>query len=125
LDISVLLHMTIIDHIIGLVEARIELAKLSVKDEVSSLASKLIVAVIMSIFAFFIWFYLSLALGYYLNAITDSRYWGILIIAGIHIVILAIIYFFHKQLRLKQLIESGLDTILYSDDDDEKDEGRA
>ena len=119
--------MTIIDHIIGLVEARIELAKLSVKDEVSSIAAKLIIAALMSVFAFFIWFYLSLALGYYLNDITDSRYWGILIVAGIHLVILVITYLFHKQLRLKKIIESGLDAILYSDDEDEdeKDEGRA
>jgi len=115
--------MTIIDHIIGLVESRIELAKLQAKHKVSSVASKLIVAVIMGVVAFFIWFYLSLALGFYLNDITDSRYAGVLLVAGLHLVILLVIYFFNKQLRLKEAIASGLDQILYSDDDEE-DEGR-
>ncbi len=117
--------MSIIDHILGLVETRIELAKLTAKEEVSRIASKLIVGILMGVVAFFIWFYLSLAFGLYLNDVTDSRYLGVLIVVGIHIIIFLILYFYHKRLGLENIISESMDKTLYSNDDESEDEGRA
>lgn len=119
--------MNIIQHIIGLVETKIELAKMEVKAEVSSIASKLIVAMVIAVVAFFIWFYLSLALGMFLNDVLNTEYAGILIVAGLHLLVLLLLYFFHEQLGLRKAIASGMDKILYSDSDEEheEDEGTA
>ncbi|MEJ2003993.1 MAG: phage holin family protein [Cyclobacteriaceae bacterium] len=115
--------MSIIDHVIGLVESRIELAKVSAKEEVSKVAAKLVLGVIMGVVAFFIWFYLSLALGLFLNDVTESRYLGVLIVAGIHVIILVLIYFFHDKFGMNKVIGDSMDKTLYSNDDE--DEGRA
>ena len=52
-----------IDHIIGLIETRIALVKIEVKEEVSKVTSRMIVALVMAMLAFFIWFFISFAMA--------------------------------------------------------------
>lgn len=110
-----------IQHIIGLVETKIALVKLEVKEEVSKVASRLIVALVMGMLAFFIWFFISFATALMINTWMSSAFWGFFIIAGIHILLLILLFIYQKELGLEKAISDGMDKILKvnQEEDDE------
>jgi membrane protein implicated in regulation of membrane protease activity len=101
-----------IQHIIGLVETKIALVKLEIRQEVSKVISSLIVITTMALLAFFIWFFISFAFALLINAWLDSIYWGFFIIAGFHILLLLLLYVFRKELKLEETISKEMDKIL-------------
>jgi uncharacterized membrane protein YqjE len=101
-----------IDHIIGLIETRIALVKIEVKEEVSKVTSRMIVAMVMAMLAFFIWFFISFATALLINTWLNSAFWGFFIIAGIHIILLTLLYIYQKELGLEKTISSGMNKIL-------------
>ena len=101
-----------IQHIIGLVETKIALVKLEIRQEVSKVISSLIVISAMALLAFFIWFFISFAIALLINSWMDSIYWGFFIIAGIHLLLLLLLYAFRKELKLEEAISKEMDRIL-------------
>ncbi len=101
--------MSIIDHIIGLIETRVELIKLEVKEESSFVLSRLVLGLIMGLFLFFSWLFLAMGFGLLLNWLLESKFWGIVIIGGIHLLIFILLFIFRHKLGLDNYIHRMMD----------------
>jgi hypothetical protein len=101
-----------IDHIIGLVESRLELAKLEAKKEMAFIISRILLGFVFGLFLFFTWFFVSLGLGYLLNDALGNSYGGVLIVAGIHFLLFFLIFIFRNQIGLEKVIKKGIDNLV-------------
>lgn len=104
--------MGIIDHIIGLIETRLELIKIEAKEDASHILARLLVIMLLGLFLFFTWFFAALGIGMLLNALLDSRYVGVLLVALLHLIIFALIYLLRDSMGIKNLIRRILDSII-------------
>lgn len=110
--------MNIVDHIIGLVEARLELFKLEAKEEASPIIARLLVIILLGYFLVFTWFFLALGMGFLLNDLMESEYLGVLIIAGFHLLIFILIFIFRDAGWIRNMIKSLLDSMTEEDEDE-------
>ena len=99
----------LIESITGYVEARIELLKIEIKEDVSkTIASALIFALIgigLVLFIFFISFAVAVKLGEYV-----STFQGFAIVAGFYL-LLALLTFLFRKLLIKKIEEHVLSSI--------------
>jgi uncharacterized membrane protein YqjE len=100
-----------IDHIIALVESRLELAKIETKKEAAFIVARILLGIVFGLFLFFVWLFLSLGLGYLINEAIGNTYSGILIIAGVHLLLFILLFIFRGQLGLEKLIKKGIDKL--------------
>ena len=109
----------IIEHLTGLIEARVELAKIEIKEEVSRIGARIIAGVVFAFFLVMIIIMFSIALAAWINVILESGYWGYFIVTGFYLLTLILLIVFKVHIRLQQKMESLL---IDSEDIDEDDE---
>ncbi|GGC46814.1 hypothetical protein GCM10011386_43760 [Parapedobacter defluvii] len=106
------------------IDTRFKLFKLKLVERSSRLIASLIVDVIKIVFALFVVFFLSLALGFYLSELLGSSALGFLATGGIFIVMIALVSVFEVRLErlfmnlsIKRFLQKWNDEI---DGDDEE-----
>lgn len=110
-NISRLLKLDqIADHLIGLIETRLALTKLELKEEVARIGAK-IIAVAIATFLFFMFMaFISLSIGVFINRQLSSEYLGFVIVAAFYALVLLILILFkvpgYIQYRLKKNLTS-------------------
>lgn len=109
----------IIEHLTGLIEARVELAKIEIKEEVSRIGARIIAGVVFAFFLVMIIIMFSIALAAWINVMLESGYWGYFIVTGFYLLTLILLIVFKVHIRLQQKMESLL---IDSEDIDEDDE---
>ena len=109
----------IIEHLTGLIEARVELAKIEIKEEVSRIGARIIAGVVFAFFLVMIIIMFSIALAAWINVMLESGYWGYFIVSGFYLLTLILLIVFKVHIRLQQKMESLL---IDSEDIDEDDE---
>ena len=110
----------IIENLTGLIEARLELAKLEVKEEVAKIGARIIAGVVFSFLLVMIVIFLSIALAAWLNSLLSSMYLGFAIIAGFYLLVLVLLVAFKAHVWLQQKIEGVLINTEESKDGDEQ-----
>src|SRR5690606_17044514 len=106
------------------IDTRFKLFKLKLVERSSRLIASLIVDVVKTVFAIFVIFFLSLALGFYLSELLGSSSLGFLATGGIFVVLIVLISSFESRLErlfmnlsIKRFLQKWNDEI---DDDDEE-----
>jgi hypothetical protein len=99
----------LLDHVTGYFDARIELVKLDVKEELSKLLGKVAVYLVLLIVVAFFLFFISLALAYTLSEYT-GMFGGFAIVAGVYL--LAGMILFQKRVSLSDKIERELKVLM-------------
>lgn len=104
------------------IDTRFNLAKLKLVERSSRLIASLIVDMIKTVFAIFVLFFFSLALGFYLSELLGSSSLGFLATGGIFVVLIVLISLFESRLErlfmnlsIKRFLQKWNDEI---DDDD-------
>jgi len=110
----------IIENLTGLVEARLELAKLEIKEEVSKAGARIIAGVVFSFLLVMIIIFLNFSIASWLNSTLNSTYWGYFIVTGFYLLILILLVAFKAHIWLQQKIESMLIDNEDINDDDEQ-----
>ncbi len=100
----------IINNIKGYLESQVALAKLEIKEEVTALAKRVIVAIILLTLALFAGFFISFSLAFYLNYIWQSAYWGFVAVSILYVLVIVIILIIKDQPWLNQWIEKKFNT---------------
>lgn len=100
-----------IDHIIGLIESRLELAKLEAKEEAAFVLARIVLAMALGLFLFFTWFFLALGLGLLMNVWMESSYLGVLSVGILHLVLFILIYLLRGKMGLEKGIKKLIDSI--------------
>ncbi|SEL46136.1 hypothetical protein [Parapedobacter koreensis] len=108
------------------IDTRFKLIRLRLVERSSRLIASLIVDVVKTIFAVFVVFFLSLALGFYLGELLGSYSLGFLATAGIFILLIVLVSIFEPALErsfmnlsIKRFLQKWNDEI-----DEEDDKGK-
>lgn len=85
-------------HLTGYVEARIELLKVEIREEVAKVLASALVLIIVIFLALIFLLFLSVGLANYLNVVLESEHAGFWIVAGVYGLPCLIFVLFRKQI---------------------------
>jgi len=92
---------TLIQHVTGYVEARIELMKVEIREDIARAIARAIVAVTMILIGFLFLLFLSVGLAHLITFYTEVAYIGYWSVAGLYGLLFLIIYLFRKSIYEK------------------------
>lgn len=95
----------LIDDLSNLVETRIELAKIEVREEIAKIIVSFSSVLIISLFGLFTLLFISIGLAFYLNELWHSLYQGFFAVGGIYLLIALIVYLLKKKLPIKSAVQ--------------------
>lgn len=98
----------ILENLTGLIEARMALAKLEIKEEVAKVGARIIAGVVLAFLLGMIIIFMSITLATWLNYLLGSMFLGYLIITGFYLLVLLLLIAFKVHVWLQQKIESML-----------------
>ncbi len=99
---------SIIENLTGLLEARLELAKIEIKEEVAKIGARIIAAVVFAFLGVMIVIFFSFWMATYINSLLDSLWAGYAIVSGFYFVILILLILFKAHVVLQGKIEDAL-----------------
>lgn len=102
---------SIFDDVIAIIEAKVELLKIELKEEAAKAASKIISAIFLGIMVFLIVIFLSITTATLLNYLLESTFWGYAIITGFYILLLVGFKIFKVGKKLEIKIEASLNNL--------------
>lgn len=111
----------IIENLTGLIEARLELAKIELKEELAKIGARVIAGVVFAFLAVMIIIFLSIWIATLLNTLIGSMWAGYAIVTGFYFLILILLIAFRAPQLLQEKIEDAL--IQNVDSEDDGDEG--
>jgi Na+/melibiose symporter-like transporter len=91
----------VFNHLSGYVEARIELIKLEIREEVAAALARAMVFIVVSFFCFMCIAFLSIGVAHFLNQYFHETYAGFFIVAGLYLAGLLILVAFRKPFTKK------------------------
>lgn len=92
---------TLIQHVTGYVEARIELMKVEIREDLARAISRAIVAVTMVLTGFLFLLFVSIGLAHLVTSFTQVAYIGYWSVAGFYGLLFLLIYLFRKSIYEK------------------------
>lgn len=104
----------IVDNLKSLVDTRVKILKLEIKDELASAMSKILVGIVLINLLFFALLLASVALSIYLGEVFNNYYLGFLSTGGIYLLLFIFLLIFKDRLGLKESIENELNKVLDS-----------
>lgn len=110
----------IIENLTGLIEARVELAKLEVKEEVAKVGAKIVAAIVFSFLLIMIIIFLSISVGALLNSVLESMFLGYVIVTGFYLLVLVLLIVFKAHIWLQQKLEGVLIDFVDTTKEDEQ-----
>ncbi len=110
---------SIFEDIVAIVEAKVELLKIELKEEAAKTASKIISAVFLGIMVFLIVIFLSVTIASLINYFMESNYWGYAIVTLFYILLLVGYKVFNVGKKLEIRIEESLNNLHKSEEEDD------
>lgn len=110
----------IIENLTGLIEARMELAKLEIKEEAAKVGARIVAAIVFSFLLVMIIIFFSLSVATLLNSVLGSIFLGYVIITGFYLLVLVLLIAFKAHIWLQQKIEDGLINFVDTKEEDEQ-----
>lgn len=114
---------SIIDDLVAIVEAKVELLKIELKEEAAKAVTKIISAIVLGLLMFLIVIFLSITIATVINHLMESRFWGFAIVTGFYLLLLIGFKVFKVGDKLERQIEISLNNFEEEDkSEEEKDE---
>jgi len=110
---------SIFDDLIAIIEAKVELVKIELKEEAAKTASKIISVIFLGIMIFLIVIFLSITIANLLNYLLESHFWGYAIITGFYILLLVGFKVFKVGKKLEVIIEASLNNLNASEEEED------
>lgn len=111
---------SIIENLTGLVETRLALAKIELKEELAKIGARIIAMVIFSFLGVMIVIFFSFWMARLLNYFLDSMWAGFAIVTGGYFLILVLLIVFKVHIVLQNKLE---DAFMQNVDDDDNEGG--
>ena len=111
----------LVDKLTRYIQLKAELIKLQLMARMAKVLSQLIVIGLVLLFGFFLLFFLSFALGSFLNKVLESPFLGHLIVAGGYLLSLIILLLLVRSGNIQSWIESGIVKMEEQQTEDEND----
>lgn len=101
-------------------DARLKLLKLETFEKIAKVTAVLFSSLVVALLAFFLLFFLSMSLGFYLGKVFDSLALGFLSVTGLYLILFMLVLFMKKDLMENFLIERIIGELTKKEDDDEQ-----
>jgi hypothetical protein len=101
---------------------KLEIYELKAKGQLVQIVSSIAIFTLILTFAMVMLFFFSLALGFYLNTLFDSRFIGFLLIGSFYLIGGALLVVFRDQLITNHIFEAFFSKTIISGKDDEQQE---
>jgi hypothetical protein len=98
--------------------ARIKLLKFEVFEKTAKITATLFSSFVIAMLAFFLLFFLSIALGFYLGAVFESYGTGFLMVTGLYLIMLIPFIVFRKSLIEKLIINRLIEQLTEKEEDE-------
>lgn len=113
----------VIDHLSRFIELKLEIYELKVKEQLVGTISSLATMALIISFGIFMLLFCSLALGFFLNGVFESKYIGFVIIGLIYFLICIILIVFKNKIITNHLFQAFFsETLTRDNDEQDKDE---
>ncbi len=96
----------LLDKLTEYIRLKGEKIKLDIIAQMSKLLAHVLAFMFLGIIAFFLFVFLSLAAGAYLNELLQSEYYGYLIVAGVYLILLIAIFLLLRTNKIQNWLES-------------------
>ena len=103
-----------------MIETRLELAKIELKEELAKFSARIIALVIFAFLGVMIIIFFSFWIATLLNSYIDSRWAGYAIVTGFYFLVLVLLVVFKVHIVLQDKIEDALMENVESEEDDDK-----
>lgn len=107
---------SLIENVKSLVDTRVKILKLEIKEELAKAMSKILIGVVLINLLFFALLLFSVALSIYLGEVFGNYFYGFLTTGGIYLLLFIFLLIFKNKLGLKEAIEIELHKVLDSND---------
>ena len=107
------------EHVKEYVNNRIDAAKLTTAEKSSKLAATVIASVVVAMFFISFLFFASTALAFVFSKLTGSLSWGFLIVAGIYLLLGALVWLLKDRILQLPIMNAMLQQLFTEEDDDE------
>ena len=87
----------------GFIETKVELWKLEAKEEIGALIAKMLLVMLVALFATMMLLFFTLGLAYWLNVVLESRFIGFIVVGMIYAGLTGIIYFNRRSIIDKMI----------------------
>ena len=100
-------------------DARLKLIKLETFEKIAKVTAVLFSSLVVALLGFFLLFFLSMSLGFYLGKVFDSLTLGFLAVTGLYLLLFVVVLLMKKDLMEKFLIERIIGELTKYEGDDE------
>lgn len=101
----------IINDLVAIVEAKVELLKIELKEEAAKAVTKIISLVVLAVLVFLIVIFFSITIAALLNQVMDSQFGGYAIVTGFYLLLLIGFKVFKVGEKLERKIEASLNNL--------------
>jgi len=101
-------------------DARLKLIKLETFEKIAKVTAVLFSSLVVALLAFFLLFFLSMSLGFYLGKVFDSLALGFLSVTGLYLILFILVLLMKKDLLEEFLIERIIGELTKKEDEDEQ-----
>ncbi|MFA5971276.1 MAG: phage holin family protein [Lentimicrobiaceae bacterium] len=101
-------------------DARLKLIKLETFEKIAKVTAVLFSSLVVALLGFFLLFFLSMSLGFFLGKIFDSMALGFLTVTGLYLILFVLVLFMKKDLMENILIERIIGELTRKEDEDEQ-----
>ena len=112
----------LISHFSRFIELKFEIYELKVKEQLVGIISSLAALTLIISFGLFMLFFSSLALGFYLNSIFESKFIGFILIGLIYLFICILLIVFKDKIITNHLFHAFFSETLTPDNDEQDSE---
>ena len=100
-------------------DARLSLIKLEAFEKIAKVTAVLFSSLVVALLGFFLLFFLSMSLGFYLGKVFESMALGFLAVTGLYLLLFVLVLLMKKDLMEKFLIERIIGELIKKEGDDE------
>ena len=100
-------------------DARLKLIKLETFEKIAKVTAVLFSSLVVALLAFFLLFFLSMSLGFYLGKVFESMALGFLAVTGLYLLLFVLVLLMKKDLMEKFLIERIIGELTKKEGEDE------
>ena len=100
-------------------DARLKLIKLEAFEKIAKVTAVLFSSLVVALLGFFLLFFLSMSLGFYLGKVFESMALGFLAVTGLYLILFVLVLFMKKDLMEKFLIERIIGELTKKEGEDE------
>jgi len=101
-------------------DARLKLIKLETFEKIAKVTAVLFSSLVVALLGFFLLFFLSMSLGFYLSKVFDSYALGFFAVTGLYLILFVFVLLMKKDLLEEFLIERIIGELTKKEEDDEQ-----